>query len=520
MSTPEPYYITTAIDYVNAAPHMGHAYEKVATDVMARFQRLLGRDVFFLTGTDEHGTKIEKTAQAQGKEPKAFTDEISVKFKEAWAELNLTYDRFIRTTDADHYEFVAELWKKLQAKGDIVKKSYTGLYCTGCEVFMTARDLNDAGECAIHLTKPQEVEEENWFFLLSNYKQKLLDYIAKNPDFIWPDFRRDETVRMLEELQDISVSRPRTTVNWGIPVPDDSDQVIYVWLDALSNYATGVGGFKDTALFSKYWGTKDKPYAVHVIGKDILRFHAIYWPAFLMGAELPLPKQVVIHGFINLNNSKISKSLGNVIAPKDLVAQFELPNTDPIRYYLMSVAQFGQDGNFTEDDFKLKVNADLANNLGNLLNRTLNMTNKYFDGKIPKGSITASTNYPEVKAAYEQFNFQKAAELILAEVDAANGLIAAKEPWTLHKEGKLDELANVMLQVLETLRQVAIALSPITPILAQEIWSQLGYLTELAKSVTWEDIDKQPIPAGQAINLQGPILPRLDSELAGASKKK
>lgn len=513
----QPYYITTAIDYVNAAPHLGHAYEKVATDVMARFQRLIGNEVFFLTGTDEHGIKVEKTAKTQNKDPKAFTDEISEKFKEAWAELNLTYDRFIRTTDKEHYELVAKMWNKLKEKGDIEKRTYTGLYCTGCEVFLTARDLTDDGECAIHKRKPDEVQEENWFFKLSNYKTQLTELI-KNSEFVWPKYRAEEALKMLEELQDISVSRPRTTVNWGIPVPDDPDQVIYVWIDALSNYITGVDCWKDEAKFSKWWGSKETPNAIHVIGKDILRFHTIYWPAMLMAADLPLPKQVVVHGFINLNNDKISKSLGNVISPASLVERFNLPNPDAIRYYLMTVAEFGYDGNFTEDDFKLKVNADLANNLGNLLNRTLNMTNKYFDGKVPAQSKVPIEAYTDVKAAYLKFDFQKATDLILAQVDQANALIATKEPWTLAKEGKTEELASVMYTILETLRQVAIALSPITPKLSQEIWTQLGYQKPISNQ-TWNDILNAPIAAGQAINLQGPILPRLDSELAGDAKK-
>ncbi|MEB3288050.1 MAG: methionine--tRNA ligase [Vampirovibrionales bacterium] len=523
-----PYYITTAIDYVNAAPHLGHAYEKVATDVMARFQRLIGNEVFFLTGTDEHGIKIEKTAKEKGITPQEHTDRVSQEFIKTWSELNLTYDRFIRTTEKDHYELVAKLWKKLRDKGDIYKHSYTGLYCSGCEVFMTARDLNENGECLIHQRKPDEVQEENWFFKLSSYKQKILDHIEQHPDFIWPDFRREEVKKMLEELQDISVSRPRTTVNWGIPVPDDDEQVIYVWIDALSNYITGVGCWQDEAKFEKYWGTQENPNAIHVIGKDILRFHAIYWPAMLLAADLPLPKQVVVHGFINLNNDKISKSLGNVVSPASLVERFNLPNTDAIRYYLMTVAQFGQDGNFTEEDFKLKVNADLANNLGNLLNRTLNMTNKYFEGEIPSSgqdsslyggfALPSEKSMAQVKAFYEGFDFQNAAHEILNWVDAANALIASKEPWNLFKENKLEELASLMHCVLNTLRQVAIALSPITPKLAQDIWTQLGYASSLT-AVSWEAIVTVEIPSRQKVNLQGPILPRLDSELAGEAKK-
>jgi methionyl-tRNA synthetase len=515
------YTITTAIDYVNAAPHLGHAYEKIATDVMARFQRLLGKEVFFLTGTDEHGTKVEKTAQSRGVTPKQHTDELVEEFKRAWQYLNLTYDRFIRTTDADHYAVVDTLWRTMAAKGDIEKRAYTGLYCSGCEKFVTERDLNEAGECPNHQRKPEPVQEENYFFKLSNYKQALLEHLRQHPEFVLPDFRRAEVLQMLEELEDISVSRHKDSVSWGIPVPDDPDQVIYVWIDALSNYITGVGYKHDDALFHKFW-----PADVHMIGKDILRFHAIYWPAMLMSANLPLPKQIFAHGFININDAKISKSVGNVVSPFTLRDRFDLPNPDPIRYYLMTVATFGQDGSFTEEDFKLKVNADLANNLGNLLNRTLNMTNKYFDGQVPqsqyaKPGVLHTAGVADVRQAYENYDFQKAAELILQLVDWANKQINDQEPWTLFKEGKTQELADLMYTVLETLRQVAILLSPITPVLSDEIWTQLGYQAPLSNlDPRWEDIGASCIPAGQRVQLKGPILPRLDSELAGATKKK
>ncbi len=302
--------------------------------------------------------------------------------------------------------------------------------------------------------------------------------------------------------------------------------MIYVWIDALSNYITGVDCWTGKDTFCKFWGTKEKPNAVHVVGKDILRFHAMYWPAMLMGADLPLFKTLFVHGFINLNDAKISKSLGNVISPQSLSDRFELPNPDPIRYYLMSVAQFGYDGNFTEDDFKAKVNADLANNLGNLLNRTLNMTNKYFDGKVPEAvrmdkpaGFDMSTALINVETAYDRFAFQEASARVFEWVDAANKLINDSEPWNLHKEGKLDELGKVMYTVLDTLRQVAILISPITPILAQHIWDQLGY-TGSVEDQAWSDVMGCPLTEGQAINLQGPILPRLEDELAGASKKK
>ena len=530
----QTYYITTAIDYVNAAPHIGHSYEKIATDVMARFQRLQGKEVFFLTGTDEHGTKVEKTAAANGKTPRQHVDELVEEFKKAWSYLGISYDRFIRTTDEDHYALVAKLWQTMAAKGDIEKRSYTGLYCYGCEKFVTERDLNEEGECPLHERKPEAIAEENYFFKLSKYKEALQamvrgesftppgwDHSVRIENFIQPEFRKEETLRMLEELDDISVSRHRNSVTWGIPVPGDDEQVIYVWIDALSNYITGVGMYDEPTKFAQFW-----PHAIHVIGKDILRFHAIYWPAMLMSAGVELPKQLFVHGFININDSKISKSLGNVVSPFSLRDRFELPNADPIRYYLMTVAAFGQDGGFTEDDFKNKINADLSNNLGNLLNRTLNMTNKYFDGQVPqsghaKPGVLHADGAEEVRKAYDAFDFQRAADMILLLVDWANKQINDKEPWTLAKEGKTEELSDLMYTVLETLRQVAIMLSPITPVLSDEIWSQLGYQAPLSELMPrWQDITESNIPPGQKINLKGPILPRLDSEIVGAGKKK
>lgn len=537
------FYITTAIDYVNAAPHLGHAYEKIATDVMARFRRLLGDRVFFLTGTDEHGAKVEKAALARGLTPKQATDELVEEFKAAWAYLGLTHDRFIRTTDEDHYAVVAALWRTLTARGDIYKKRYQGLYCTGCEKFVNERDLNPAGECPHHQRAPERVEEENYFFRLSRYKEALralirgerfrppdCDEDVVRPDFVKPDFRAAEALQMVDEIEDISVSRHRNSVAWGIPVPDDAEQVIYVWIDALSNYITGVGYRRTTpeeeTLYRTFW-----PADVHMIGKDILRFHALYWPAMLMAAGVPLPGRVFAHGFININDAKISKSVGNVVSPFTLKERFNLPNPDPIRYYLMTVTTMGQDGGFTEEDFKLRVNADLANNLGNLLNRTLAMTGKYFEGRVPAPSSALSLPLngealEDVRGAYERFDFSKAAEGIFQLVDEANRSINEREPWTLFKDGKIAELADLMYGVLETLRQAAVALSPITPFIGEDIWRQLGYDTPLIDPIThqpavlWRDLTSTPLPPGRRINPQGPVLPRLDSELAGAGKKK
>ncbi len=585
-----PYYITTAIDYVNAAPHLGHAYEKIASDVIARFYRLFGRDVRFLTGTDEHGTKVAKTAEEKGLDPKVYTDRMSEKFKDTWAYLNLTYDQFIRTTDPEHYDVVNHLWETMLAKGDIYKASYTGHYCPGCENFLLERDINEAGECQIHLKKPDAVQEENYFFKLSRYKDQLKTLIQGH-GFIQPEFRKTEILNMLEELEDISVSRPTESVSWGIPVPNDPSQTIYVWIDALSNYITGAGYRQDDALFKKFW-----PADCHMIGKDILRFHAIYWPAMLMSAEIELPKSVYAHGFINLNDAKISKSIGNVISPQDLGKRFELPHSDPIRYYLMTVTTFGQDGNFTEDDFKNRINADLANNLGNLVNRSLNMTKKYFDGQIPTlNDIDLTTLYQpdtaylseltanykklsaeerkhwkdgyefpsarenplfltsqlrgvegylpskpweqfsdDVRFKYHCFDFEFALFTTFSHlINPVNQFIDTMAPWALAKEGLTDpkqkeKLARVLYSVLERIRQVAILVYPVIPIMAQNIFEQLGYvvdntdgkqLTLNGKCLQWNTL-YEPLPFGQVIHLSGPLLPRLDSEIVGALGKK
>lgn len=530
---PKTYTLTTAIDYVNAAPHIGHAYEKIATDVMARFQRLQGKPVFFLTGTDEHGTKVQKTAAGKAMSPKAYADELSQKFRECWSLLGVSYDHFIRTTDDAHRKVVQHLWTTLVNKGDIYKDSYTGAYCSGCESFLSERDLTEAGLCAIHQTKPEAVVEENYFFKLSAYKEKLREVINK-PGFIQPAFRLTELNNILEDLQDISVSRPVSSVSWGIPVPGDATQSIYVWIDAVSNYLTGCGYLADNEAFERQW-----PAACQMIGKDILRFHALYWVAMLLAAELPLPRMIFAHGFININDAKISKSLGNVVAPQALLTRFELPNADALRYYLMTVSPFGQDGNFTENEFINKVNADLANNLGNLLNRTLNMTKKYCGGNVPQQERQSSIQINKteenvslrfepvneqdiapITAAYNDYEFQRAAELVIHLVDRGNKLIHQCEPWTLYKQGKTEDVDKVLYTVLDVLRQVAILLGPITPLLGEAIWQQLGYPEGAYRNAKWKDVLNTPLPAGQAINLQGPILPRLEDELVGAAGKK
>ncbi len=529
----KPFTITTAIDYVTAEPHLGHAYEKIATDVMARYMRLMGKPVFFLTGTDEHGTKVATTAAKHNLTPQAYADNIAASYKRTWGELNIIYDRFIRTTEADHTRVVQHIWQLLLDKGDIYKADYTGQYCAGCESFLAERDITEDGLCSIHGTQPDAVSEENYFFKLTAYKERLFELINKGK-YVQPEFRVPELLNILENLQDISVSRPVSSVSWGIPVPNDPDQRIYVWIDALSNYITGTGYLNHPEQFATHW-----PAACHMIGKDILKFHALYWSAILMAAELPLPRMIYAHGFININDAKISKTVGNVVSPQALMRRFELDTPDPVRYYLMTLCPFGQDGNFTEDDFKAKVNADLANNVGNLLNRTLNMTKKYCGGVVPqldrqqsiqinKTEQQVSLRYEPVseqdlepiKAAMAQYQFQRAAESIIHLVDRGNKLVHNAEPWTLHKEGKQADLEKVLYTVLDSLRQVAILLSPFTPELCDRIWQQLGYAPGTLAQQRWGDVLGSAIPGGQALQLAGPILPRLEDELVGAAGKK
>lgn len=514
-----PFYLTTAIYYANGAPHIGHAYEIIAADVVARFNRLIGKEVFFLTGTDEHGIKVQKTAKNKDTTPQAYVDEIAQIYKTEWAYLSITQSRFIRTTEADHYRVVERLWQQLVDQGDIYKAAYEGLYCPVREAFLTEREikmLQDAGE---DLSQFERVTEENYFFRLSKYKDQIKQFLEREEDFILPRFRRNEVLNQLEELSDISVSRSTKSVSWGIPVPNDPDQVIYVWIDALSNYLTGIGWPEDTAQVEKFW-----PPNVQVIGKDILRFHAIYWPAMLMAANIPLPKSLLVHGFITVSDTKISKSLGNVITPKDLVERFELPNVDPIRYYFMATTPFGQDGSYTDEDFKAKVNADLANNLGNLLNRTLNMTKKYFNGVVPAfskdyESLILISELNPIREHYDNYRFNEAISEIMGFVDRANKHINEQEPWTLHKDGQLEKLGDVIFAILDCLRQVSILLYPVTPTLTKHIWSQLGFQVDLDQA-DWRWINGMLTPVGQQVQLGEPILPRLESEIVGSGGKK
>lgn len=518
----EKFYLTTAIDYVNGAPHIGHAYEKILTDIIARHYTQRCDDVYFLTGTDEHGIKIQKTAAAKGITPKQLCDENSQKFKDAWKALDVDYTKFIRTTDEDHEKIVQHIFDKLLKQGDIYKHSYEGLYCQGCECFLNPKDLTEDGLCPDHLKKPEVVKEENYFFKLTKYKDAIIKHIKDHPDFIVPEFRANEVINQLEDIQDISVSRAKSNVEWGIDVLGDDEQSIYVWIDALSNYITALGYDTENPSenFKKYW-----PADVHVIGKDILKFHSIYWPAFLMALDLPLPKHIFAHGWITIDESKMSKSLGNVISPTSVLESFNLEHPDAFRYYMATSAPCGRDGNYSDDDFKEKVNAHLANSMGNLLNRTLSMLVKYFDGEVKpefKGenplAKKALGTIQIVKNHFDNFEIAEAGLEITSLVDATNKYVQDTAPWTLAKEEKMTECGQVLVNVLDVMCIIASLIYPYCPNIASSMARQLSF--DLKTKL--DDLTADSIKCGKLISKEDikPVFLRLDSELADKSAKK
>ena len=516
----EKFYTTTAIDYVNGAPHIGHAYEKILTDVIFRHFSQRCNNAFMLTGTDEHGIKIQKTSAEMGISEKEFCDINSKKFQQAWKLLDINYSQFIRTTDENHKKTVQKIFKKLVEKGDIYKHSYTGLYCAGCEAFLSEKDLDEDGCCPNHKKKPEVVSEENYFFKLTKYKDAIIKHIKENPNFIVPSFRANEVLNQLENIEDISVSRAKTNVNWGIPVLDDDSQVIYVWIDALSNYITALGYDTEnpSEKFKTYW-----PADVQVIGKDILKFHSIYWLAILMALELPLPKHILAHGWITIDETKMSKSLGNVVSPSSVIESFNLDIPDSLRYYMATAAPVGKDGNYSDDDFKEKVNAHLANSMGNLLNRTLSMLVKYFDGEIKEEFIfnselfeKAKTTIKEVKHHFDYFEVQEASLKIVELVDTLNKYVTDNAPWTLAKEEKWQEVGKILYTVLETMTAVCALIYPYCPNIANRMAQQLKFDI----NTKLDDISFNNIKAGKFITKEEikPVFLRLDSELADKSK--
>ncbi len=513
----ERFYLTTAIDYVNGAPHIGHAYEKIISDIIVRHYKQRVDNVYMLTGTDEHGIKIQKTAKDLGTTPKELCDKNAQSFKDAWALLDINYDKFIRTTDDYHEKCVQKIFEKLLEKGDIYKHSYTGLYCSGCECFLNPKDLDENGNCPIHGKKPDKVSEENYFFKLTKYKDAIIKHIKENPDFIRPYFRANEVLNQLENIEDISVSRPTSNVNWGISVLSDFEQVIYVWIDALSNYITALGYDVDGChgeLFKKYW-----PVDVHMIGKDILKFHSIYWIGILMALGVELPKSIYAHGWIMINKDKMSKSTGNVISPKTVMDSFELKEPDALRYFMAVTALNGRDGNYSDEEFKERVNADLANNFGNLLNRTLNMLVKYFDGEILPQHIEESeltykvkSTVRSVKKYFDEYDAASAGLEIINLADAANKYIAERAPWTLAKEGKIEECGKVLYAILDTMAALSVLIKPYCPNISDRVAKQL----KIDNNVKLDEIASCAIKQGKLISKEEiePVFLRLDSEFA------
>ncbi len=475
---PSPYYLTTPIYYVNDRPHIGHAYTTLACDVLARFQRLDGHDVHFLTGTDEHGQKVEKSAQAAGKDPQTFTDEVSQNFRRLADDMNYSHDDFIRTTEPRHIAASQAIWKAIAANGHIYLGTYSGWYAVRDEAFYAESELseNAAGKkVAPSGAEVEWVEEPSYFFDLSKWQDKLLEFYEKNPDFIGPDSRRNEVVSFVSGgLKDLSVSR--TSFNWGVPVPDDPDHIMYVWLDALTNYITAVGyPDEESDIFSKYW-----PADLHMVGKDILRFHAVYWPAFLMAAGLEPPKRVFAHGWLLNRGEKMSKSLGNVVRPEDLVEQYGL---DPVRYYLLREVPFGNDGYISHETMVARINGDLANDLGNLAQRVLSMIAKNCDAKVPQpGDFTAEDETllaaarGALTAAREEFGrqaFHRGLEAIWQVVGDANRYVDAQAPWELRKSDP-PRNATVLYVLAEAIRHLAILVQPVMPESAARMLDQLA----------------------------------------------
>jgi methionyl-tRNA synthetase len=516
--TAKTYYITCAIDYVNSNPHLGTAYEKIAADALARYHRLAGTDVYFLMGTDEHSLNVERAARKQGLDPLAYTDQMAARFEAVWRSLELSYDVFIRTTEERHAKAVQELFRRIHDAGDIYKGKYTGYYCVSCEAFKQEKDLVD-GLCPIHRTKPEWIEEENWFFRLSRYQEPLLAHFRAHPEFLVPASRRNEIVNLIESgLDDISVSRPGS--GWGVPLPLDPEQRVYVWFDALINYITAVGfGSEDpaeTARFDRWW-----PAQLHVIGKDITRFHAVIWPAMLLAAGVELPERILGHGWVTFKGEKLSKSLGNIVEPLEVTAKF---GPDPLRYYLLKEVPLDRDGDFTWDLFIERYNTELANDLGNLVSRTVSMAVKYFGGEMPAVCsleasgpdadlrATAEAATAGCRAGFESLAVDEAIAAAWSLVRRANQYIEETAPWKLAKDpAAADRLATVMNALLESVRIAALLLTPVIPGKCAEIRARLksgvaeaGLALDQAR---WAPLDFRP---ASTLERPEPLFPRID----------
>jgi methionyl-tRNA synthetase len=505
------FYISTAIAYTNANPHIGYALELLYADVMARYQRLLGKEVYFLTGTDEHGQKVLKNAKEAGKSVEEFANEKSAVFQHLADEWNISNDDFIRTTESRHIVGAQKFWEAAIASGDIYKKAYSALYCIGCEEFKTEKDLVE-GICPLHNKEPEMISEENYFFRLSRYQEPLEFLFKKQSDFVCPESRFNEMKNILEKgLEDVSISRVKEKLPWGIPVPGDETQVMYVWFDALTNYITALGyGSKDEKLLKKFWP------GVNMVGKEINRFHSLLWPAMLMSAGIDPPKQVAVHGWITVEGKKMSKSIGNAIDPLELVQKYPL---EAVRYFFMREIPFDNDGDYSDAKFKERYTADLANGIGNLTNRVLTMIEKYSDGTIPEVTIVDTSLievltqkiWPAYVVEMERYRFDRALDETWKFITYCDQLISDKKPWELAKAGEEKQVSNLLHHLAEALRHIAIMMWPIMPETAEKIFVQLGLdvPTELSKPLS--DLQQWvELTVGNKINKQEMLFPRLE----------